>query len=161
MGMWNDSDAIPLMVRSAFTMKVLPKLNTDCNWLPVDTLADCVLELGGILIDGEAEKRDVEEGGGELELFYNIVSPHNFSWERDFLPVLCAAGLDFESVGFEEWIGRLKRLAASSSSSSAAVLTPGNGCKSPAADPDRNPAIKLVQYYETSFGKGEDEEGKK
>lgn len=47
-GMWNDNEAFPSIVRSALTMGVLPELPIKCEWLPVDTLAECVIELAGL-----------------------------------------------------------------------------------------------------------------
>ncbi|KAJ5092472.1 hypothetical protein NUU61_007342 [Penicillium alfredii] len=44
-GLWNDSEAMPLMIRSALTLKALPQLDTTCSWLPVDKLAATILEL--------------------------------------------------------------------------------------------------------------------
>lgn len=38
-GWWNDNEAISLIVRSAWTMRILPELDLACEWLPVDTLA--------------------------------------------------------------------------------------------------------------------------
>ncbi|KAI4149890.1 MAG: hypothetical protein L6R39_002393 [Caloplaca ligustica] len=47
-GMWNDTEAIPSVVRGALTMGMLPEAKIRCVWLPVDILADIVFELGGI-----------------------------------------------------------------------------------------------------------------
>ncbi|KAJ5773779.1 hypothetical protein N7457_008675 [Penicillium paradoxum] len=44
-GLWNDSEALPLMIRSALTLKALPELSQTCSWLPVDKLASTILEL--------------------------------------------------------------------------------------------------------------------
>lgn len=45
LGRWNDSEAIPLMIRSALTVRALPELDEVCSWLPVDALARTVLEI--------------------------------------------------------------------------------------------------------------------
>ena len=195
-GMWNDREATPAVVRSALTMGVLPELKTLCEWLPVDTLANCVLELGAIgsnnstkgqalpnglpLIErGVANKPDggettnlttsakgntneedasaksnaeterSHEEGRKLNLVYNVISPHTFSWTTDFLPALHAAGLHFETVSTETWLQRLRSLASTSAS------LPDK--EAAAADPDQNPALKIIQYYESAFRK--DEEG--
>ena len=39
MGLWNDTEAIPLIIRSALTLKVLPALDETESWLPVDISA--------------------------------------------------------------------------------------------------------------------------
>ncbi|KAH8430062.1 uncharacterized protein LDX57_007733 [Aspergillus melleus] len=47
-GLWGDSDAMPLLVRSALTLKALPpRMDAACSWLPVDQLAQCILEIAG------------------------------------------------------------------------------------------------------------------
>ena len=51
-GAWNDKGFVPLMVRSALTLKALPTSREVCfplrySWLPVDTLATAILELPG------------------------------------------------------------------------------------------------------------------
>ncbi|KAL8645201.1 MAG: hypothetical protein Q9210_006841, partial [Variospora velana] len=60
-GMWNDVEAIPSVVRSALTMGVLPELKMACEWLPVDTVADVVLELasvGAAVVTAEKEEQN-------------------------------------------------------------------------------------------------------
>ncbi|OGE48042.1 hypothetical protein PENARI_c033G04572 [Penicillium arizonense] len=44
-GLWNDSEAIPSMIRSALTLRALPELRRTCSWVPVDKLATVMLEL--------------------------------------------------------------------------------------------------------------------
>ncbi|KAL8992612.1 MAG: hypothetical protein Q9188_007547 [Gyalolechia gomerana] len=51
-GWWNDNEAIPLIVRSAWTMGILPELDLACEWLPVDTLARSMIEIGGTEVAG-------------------------------------------------------------------------------------------------------------
>jgi thioester reductase-like protein len=95
LGQWNDTEAIPLMIRSAVTLGALPALPDTLTWLPIDVVARIIVELCH-----SAEPRDV----------YNLVNPRSFNWTRDLLPMLRAAGLAFEQVTAEEW---LERLAAS------------------------------------------------
>lgn len=100
--LWNPGEAIPLMIRSASKQSVgaLPRMDTGrdaCSWIEADTLANSILELAGI----------GNEAAGE-ELVYNLVNPYSFSWEDELLPALKNAGLGFETVGWEEWLGRLE-----------------------------------------------------
>ncbi|KAL8738447.1 MAG: hypothetical protein Q9181_000761 [Wetmoreana brouardii] len=156
-GMWNDREAFPLIVRSALTMGVLPELGIKCEWLPVDTLAGVVGELAGLQMDNIASGKsngitDAPAGdvkGEKMELVYNIRSPHTFPWTASFLPALRSAGLDFQTIPVEEWVKRLRLLSSQPSSAN------------PAADPDQNPALKLLQYYESSFtGRDEEKDGR-
>ena len=47
-GVWNDNEALPLIIRSAMTMGVLPQLDVACSWLPVNTVAASVLRIAGL-----------------------------------------------------------------------------------------------------------------
>ncbi|KAL8777966.1 MAG: hypothetical protein Q9213_007632 [Squamulea squamosa] len=215
LGMWNDREAFPSIVRSELTMGVLPELGIMCEWLPVDTLADSVVELAGLDVSLEGdrgkamkgydganmaakseENRDIDrmdteatkgvtgeadfEGNGNtttiqsdktttndrnidtttenpefqkqpkqsMKLVYNLLSPRTFSWTHDFLPALHRAGLQFSSVTTETWLQRLRSLSSQDKSN-------------PAADPDKNPALKLLGYYESAFdGKDEEKDGR-
>ncbi|KAL8749393.1 MAG: hypothetical protein Q9199_007714, partial [Rusavskia elegans] len=233
-GMWNDSEAFPSIVRSALTMGVLPELPIKCEWLPVDTLAECVIELAGLAVvrggggekemcdDGQDEGTNLFDCGAENEengttderadiksitsvttpepvadfngntsagsgktttnddgnvdtttnedpnireqpmnLVYNLLSPHTISWTHDFLPALHRAGLSFSPVPTKAWLQRLRSLShtsSSTSSSSNATNYNNESSASAAGDPEKNPALKLLQYYERTFGGGKDEE---
>lgn len=179
-GMWTDREAIPAIVRSALTMGILPELKILCQWLPVDTLADCILEIGGLFqrssngghdsttgdnnieVDGEAATNSITakepnktganntaKDNASLSLVYNLLSPHTIPWTSTLLPALHATTLPaFKSVPTEKWLQHLRTLAASSSSTD------------PAANPDKNPAIKLIQFYESDFLRDEAKDGR-
>lgn len=126
-GIWNDKEAIPILVRSAPEVHALPRLEGDhdiCDWMPVDTVARACLELGEGL-DGKT---------GEAQ-FYNIKPPHAFSWNEEFLPALREAGLQFEDVDLGEWLKRLRVRAAELGADAEAKL----------------PAVKLTDYYEDAY----------
>lgn len=179
-GMWTDREAIPAIVRSALTMRVLPELKILCQWLPVDILADCIIEIGGLSQKGIAEGHDSTNGNvntkfdGEpathsttdnelgkvgpnpkesdkspMNLVYNLLSPHTFPWTSTLLPALRSTALpSFKTVPTENWLQRLRYLASSISSDD------------PAADSDKNPAIKLIHFYESAFSRDEERDGK-
>ena len=92
LGQWNDTEAIPLMIRSALSIGALPALRDTLTWLPIDVVAKTIVELCQ-----SVEHQDV----------YNLVNPRSFNWTRDLLPMLRAAGLAFEQVTAEEWLARL------------------------------------------------------
>lgn len=93
-GIWNDTEAIPLMLRAATTIGALPKLDESPRWLPVDHVAETVL--------------DISLSSSSPQAFFNVVNPAKFHWTRELLPTLKAAGLIFEEVGQREWIRRLR-----------------------------------------------------
>ncbi len=91
-GQWNETEAIPLMIRAAVSMGALPTLNDTLNWLPIDAVAQVVTELCH-----DPEHRDV----------YHLVNPKSFNWGQDLLPMLRSAGLNFEEVSTQESLERL------------------------------------------------------
>jgi thioester reductase-like protein len=118
--LWNPSEAVPLMIRSANkdSAGALPILDTGrdtCDWIEADTLADTILQLAGI-----------EHTVDSTQLVYNLVNPRTFSWKDDLLPSLLRAGLKFDTVPWQEW---LERLAASTEDTSS------------------NPSRKLLEFW--------------
>ncbi|EKG10532.1 AMP-dependent synthetase/ligase [Macrophomina phaseolina MS6] len=118
-GVWNATEAVPLMLRSAVTLGALPRLDEWVRWLPVDVVARAFVEVG------------VGEGDAPAEV-YNVVNPKAFHWTRELLPVLRECGLQFEEVEVGEWLERLKRSDQ---------------------DPERNPPVKLVTFWDGKYGK--------
>ena len=68
-------------------------------------------------------------------IFYNLVNPNVFSWE-DLLDELHASGLEFTSVSVSNWLQMLRQSAAQ-------------------GDELRNPAVKLIEYFEQNYGTDE------
>lgn len=135
-GLWNDSEAVPLMIRSALTLRTLPDLADEpgLSWLPVDTVARVVLELSG-LFQSSASPSPKERLSGDLgaaspDLVYNILNNKRLSWSRDVLPELRSAGLEFETVPTKEWLRHLRDSNR---------------------DPLENPATKLLHFWEKKF----------
>ncbi|KAM0720927.1 hypothetical protein Q7P37_003212 [Cladosporium fusiforme] len=120
---WNDTEAIALMVRSAVSVGALPALHEQPSWLPVDACAEAVSELALKPLQ-PTENPD---------LVYHIVNPRTFSWSGDFLPALKqSAHLPaFDIVSPQEWI---RRLAASEQ------------------DASKNPSIKLLDFWRGKYG---------
>jgi thioester reductase-like protein len=91
-GAWNDTEAIPLMIRSAVSIGALPTLDDTLTWLPIDTVARVIVEL--------CQTSAVQD-------VYHVVNPRSLHWTRDLLPMLSAAGLKFEQVSAQAWLERL------------------------------------------------------
>lgn len=107
LGIWNESDAIPMMIRSALQLKALPEMRDDndlCSWIPVDTAAAAILDLSGV----SSPRIPTQRKGKDVAMVYNLVSPHTFSWTTELLPRLETAGLIFEKISFAAWIERLR-----------------------------------------------------
>ncbi|PSK42889.1 hypothetical protein B9Z65_6843 [Elsinoe australis] len=92
-GVWNETEAIPLIFQSANSTGTLPALDENPAWLPVDLVANACTEI--TLSEAEC---------GVM----NIVNHKSFHWTRDLLPLLRSAGLTFEEVPQQEWIRRLR-----------------------------------------------------
>lgn len=158
-GWWNDKEMVPMIIRSALSMGVLPEVMGTCEWLPVDTAARSIIQIAGLEPDVElstdwtAEHNDRPQleistnqpllAPAHTRLVYNLISPHAFSWTKDLLPALSRAGISFRPVSLATWIHQLRNLS---------LTETGDATNSAAAaDPDRNPAIKLVDFIEKSF----------
>jgi thioester reductase-like protein len=99
--LWNTSEAVPLMIRSASkdsagALPILDAGRDSCDWIEADTLADTILQLAGI---GHAVD--------PTKLVYNLTNPRVFSWKDDLLPSLRRVGLKFDTVSWQEWLERL------------------------------------------------------
>ncbi|KAI1425249.1 acetyl-CoA synthetase-like protein [Xylaria sp. FL1777] len=127
-GQWNDAEFVPSMFRSVLSLKALPILNEMVSWLPVDTLARAFLEIDDTL---RSSPRPHVIDRVNPPVFYNMVNPDTFSWDR-LLQALKEAGLDFEAVSFADWLQLLRDDAAR-----------GNE--------KYNPAVKLLGYFEDRY----------
>ncbi|KAJ5129945.1 uncharacterized protein N7515_005984 [Penicillium bovifimosum] len=134
-GLWNDSEALPLMIRSALTLGALPALSPQtCSWLPVDKLAVAVLEIAAKCTKPETYSCASGSVVSDVidDSIFNLWNSREFAWE-DLLAKLRESGFCFETVAFEEWLVRLRR-------------SEGRG------EEGVNPAVKLIQHYETMYG---------
>ncbi|KAL1847941.1 putative NRPS-like protein biosynthetic cluster [Paecilomyces lecythidis] len=92
-GIWNTTEAIPLILQSATTISALPRIDESPFWLPVDVVADTIIDITFSTIDSGVS---------------NIINPRSFHWTRDLLPYLHNSGLEFEELEQREWIKRLR-----------------------------------------------------
>ncbi|KAI1779820.1 acetyl-CoA synthetase-like protein [Hypoxylon cercidicola] len=123
-GLWNPTEAIPLMIQSAITIGALPMLDETSSWLPVDKCASAVLELSGLTRSAN------EELSKSCEEVYHVLNPTTFSWSNDMLPALKVAGLKFETVSPREWVKQLSEGEQ---------------------DLQKNPTVKLLDFYAEKY----------
>ncbi|BCS11960.1 putative NRPS-like protein biosynthetic cluster [Aspergillus luchuensis] len=76
-GLWNDSEAIALMIRSALTLGALPDLDISCSWLPVDHLAACLQEIADACLTRREAGLTLSHRDDSV---YNLVNPRRFTW---------------------------------------------------------------------------------
>jgi carbohydrate kinase (thermoresistant glucokinase family) len=93
-GIWNSTEAIPLMMQAGLTMGAIPKLDESPLWLPVDVVASAVAEV------------TLSNAGATV---VNIVNHQSFHWTRDLLPALHRAGLEFSEPSQRDWVDRLRK----------------------------------------------------
>lgn len=143
-GIWNESEALPLMLRSALTLKTLPDLQSACSWLPVDTLASTILDLARTCSQRSAST-PVSETNGNADSttttfvddsVYNILNPSTFTW-TSLLTELRRAGIAFETVSFDTWISMMRE-------------------SQKRCEERVNPAVKLVGHYEAMYSPDSD-----
>ncbi|KAG8879407.1 hypothetical protein FRB97_001634 [Tulasnella sp. 331] len=97
-GTWNETEAVSLMIKSAETLHVLPDLQEDVSWLPIDYAAGTIMDLASAVHQADS---------GEPEC-WNVVQPRTVPWSS-VLNNLKAVGLKFEVVPAREWVDRLRR----------------------------------------------------
>ena len=118
---WNDTEAVALMIRSALSVKALPSLDEQPSWLPVDVCSRAV-----------ADASMTPEPKHDADLVYHLVNPRTFDWQKDLLPCLDKHPTlpPFEVVSPSEW---LQRLVESEQ------------------DPAKNPSIKLLDFWRKKY----------
>jgi thioester reductase-like protein len=126
-GLWNPTEAIPLMIRSATTLYALPALKESPSWIPVDVCARATIELSQAMVPFNCPENTPLDNS---EVVYHVLNPRSFNWTTELLPALAAAGLEFEVVTQREWVKRLRE---------------GD------QDPVRNPTIKLLEFFSEKY----------
>ncbi|KAJ5836567.1 hypothetical protein N7447_002593, partial [Penicillium robsamsonii] len=128
-GLWNESEVISLMIRSALTLRALPKLCQECSWLPVDKLALVVLELAESCSapDRDVRLNRVSDPSGVAYInnsIYHVYNSRGFPWS-ELLAALRRNGFQFQIL--------LRESEARS-------------------EENINPAVNLIHHYEMIHG---------
>lgn len=142
-GIWNETEAWPLMFRSGVSLGVLPDLEEQVGWLPVDLAAEAIAEAAIASSPSQSSPSSTsstsstsgapssdEKEGRVLYILNRHTTPFS-----NILAALRASGLTFKTVSRREWLDRLA-----------------------ASDPDvsRNPTRKLLPFYEARIGGSEE-----
>ncbi|RYP00943.1 hypothetical protein DL764_006344 [Monosporascus ibericus] len=129
-GEWPRQEWLPSLIASSNYIGKLPvslgQMET-VDWIPVDILAQCILEL--------ATNPTYEPGAGAAVC--HTVNPKHAAW-ADLLPAIIRClnlGKVFEMVSLEEWVDALRESASKTE------------------DVDKNPAIKILDFYSKLINK--------
>ncbi|KAK0493925.1 L-aminoadipate-semialdehyde dehydrogenase [Armillaria luteobubalina] len=95
-GVWNETEAWPLMFKSADTIGALPLVDENPSWLPVDFAGKSILE---VVLNTTKPAMAV----------YHIVNPNRSAHWKNILGGLEASGMSFERVDKNDWVERLAK----------------------------------------------------
>ncbi|EPQ26199.1 uncharacterized protein PFL1_06135 [Pseudozyma flocculosa PF-1] len=132
-GVWNETEAVPLMVRTAKTMGCLPDLRGQrVCWIGVDVAARVIARLATAVPAARSGQQGEPSSRAEL---VHVVNPVPTRYDDIFAALARPEnlGATFELVAPEEWV---KRLEATSVDQSV----------------DANPTLKLLDHYRAMWG---------
>ncbi|KAF2170519.1 hypothetical protein M409DRAFT_19339 [Zasmidium cellare ATCC 36951] len=121
-GIWNMSEAYPLMLSSARETRCLPDLGDgeDMRWVPVDLAARAFVEL----------TREEKSHGQQLAVFHVVNYNSETTW-RQLSAWIQEDASDVEILSVKEWLRRLEKLKAQGS---------------------ENPCLKLLEFWKDTYG---------
>ncbi|KAG2146015.1 putative aminoadipate reductase [Suillus bovinus] len=97
-GVWNETEAISLIIKCTDTIGILPNLEESVSWLPVDYAAKAIIDL--VNIPPQCSPL------GECPV-WNVIHPKLVPW-TSILSSLQHAGLKFKTLPRHEWIKALR-----------------------------------------------------
>jgi thioester reductase-like protein len=105
-GVWNMSEAYPLMLSTLNDLGCLPRINDKLSWLPLDVAANAVCEIA--LADKEISRASTSRKSSEV---YNVVNNDTTTSFMDLLGWLKEMNKDpFEILESREWSERLEKM---------------------------------------------------
>lgn len=100
-GVWNVTEAWPLMLSSVQVTKTLPELDEPLSWLPVDFAAEAVVQIA-------FRKPQLEE---KLDIpVYHLLNNDRTSTWSDLLSWMRNFAAPFETVPPKQWVDHLENL---------------------------------------------------
>ncbi|KAI0896934.1 hypothetical protein F4806DRAFT_487004 [Annulohypoxylon nitens] len=126
-GIWPKQEWLPSLIASSKYLGKLPSSIgriTTVDWIPVDMLANIIVELA-------THSLDTPKAGATV---YHAVNPQRASWAM--LVSTIAQCLNLDTVSWDDWIGALRE----------------SGSKM--EDVARNPALKILDFFDSLCSKG-------
>jgi thioester reductase-like protein len=146
---WNKQEWLPSLIASSGFLKVLPETlggvspaeqSDMINWIPIDQLAEVVVELASyprVSTRSRAKESTIS--------VYQVVHPNPVPWKSLLriikITVEGSTSEEIEVVAYKDWVQILK--------DKSAQAQPGS-----TIDASRNPAIKLLEFYESMEHRG-------
>ena len=96
LGIWNTSEAVSMILKSASTLGSLPMLDEWHSWLPVDVVATIISDIAFTKVGNSG--------------VFNIVNPKTFHWTWDLLLLLREIGVHFNVEDRRQWLRRLRTI---------------------------------------------------
>lgn len=127
-GLWNPTEAIPTIVRTAVTQGVLPGEEEELQWLPADVAGEAIVDVAVF-----EDEEDDGEKSRLLQVFNLVNSTFPLFWKKDFLPFLRRAGLSFETISGKDWVKKLEKYSSSTSTM------------------QDEPAVKLFDFFKHKY----------
>ncbi|EKM50503.1 uncharacterized protein PHACADRAFT_213424 [Phanerochaete carnosa HHB-10118-sp] len=107
-GIWNESEAWPLLIASLRYTGCLPTLaNEKLSLLPFDIAARAIMLIANFSITSLPREFSAN---GDLPIAH-VLNPNKLLW-NDLLSCLSSSGLSFQKVAPTEWMSRLRALQA-------------------------------------------------
>jgi thioester reductase-like protein len=143
---WSRQEWLPSLVISSAFIRAIPETLGDAsvtdeaiNWVPVDQLADVVVEL---TLNSNTRNEKAEHDAS----VFQVVHPNPVSWSSLLLPIKktleasCSSSESIRVVPYAEWISILKDKSAEAEEiGSFDTMTLAR----------KNPAMKLLDFYES------------
>lgn len=138
-GAWNQTEWFPALVTSSKALNLLPD-NLEglghVDWIPVNTLADVVVELVNHGIRGSNSSNSSTHERTRTPI-YHLVNPSTTAWS-ELCPVVqrclqSAGGKEVKVVKYAEWLKALHASAAGTKTQE---------------DFERNPAVKILDFFD-------------
>lgn len=143
-GIWNSSEAYPLMLSTASITGCLPRLpGQGLNWLPVDQAAAAVVEI----ISGTVEQDTLSEKESSKVPVYHVLQPNMRPTWDEMLEWLSESQTEpkFAVVPPSEWLSKLQEVLGANSDG-----LPGHG-----KEKNEHPSASLLSFWQDRYGSAE------
>ena len=97
-GVWNRDEWFPSLLKTSQSLGCLPNYVPEADWIPVDSLAACILDIGHFA---------TTKGKSWT---YNIVNPQSTAWVSLFDTVVKRLSPQVQIVELSEWIQMLEQI---------------------------------------------------